>query len=170
MPKTQTTSPVTPRCSPFFTEVVCTLGTTPPHVGASPLSIGGIALHETPTRRRHAPKGLHVVQKSHPFPHVGHQVPTDTRPRCRYARKYSPNAAPPLFNPRQKSPNAAPPTALPRQSSPSKPKDTNFGVFSARWANYFAHRTQPRGDDATAATIAATDAGQHETAITTAHP
>ena len=36
---------------------------------------GGIALHEAPTRRRHAARGLHVVQKPHPFPHVGHHVP-----------------------------------------------------------------------------------------------
>mgnify|MGYP000867738667 CR=1 FL=1 len=96
------------------------------------------------------------MQKPHPFPHVGHHVPSDTRPQCRYARKYSPNEAPP--------------TALPRQSSPSKPKNTNFGVFSARWANFIAHWAQQRGDDATTATTAAADAGQRETAITTAHP
>ena len=117
---------------------------------------GGIALHEAPTRRRHAARGLHVVQKPHPFPHVGHHVPSDTRPQCRYARKYSPNEAPP--------------TALPRQSSPSKSKNTNFGVFSARWANFIAHWAQQRGDDATTATTAAADAGQRETAITTARP
>ena len=96
------------------------------------------------------------MQKPHPFPHVGHHVPSDTRPQCRYARKYSPNEAPP--------------TALPRQSSPSKSKNTNFGVFSARWANFIAHWAQQRGDDATTATTAAADAGQRETAITTAHP
>ena len=96
------------------------------------------------------------MQKPHPFPHVGHHVPSDTRPQCRYARKYSPNEAPP--------------TALPRQSSPSKSKNTNFGVFSARWANFIAHWAQQRGDDATTATTAAADAGQRETAITTARP
>jgi len=56
--------------------------------------------------------------------------------------------------------------------------------FLVGWANYFARRTQPRGEietndtsaaaDAghreTSGTSAATDAGQHETAITTAHP
>ena len=56
--------------------------------------------------------------------------------------------------------------------------------FLVGWANYFARRTQPRGDfetndtsaaaDAghreTAITTATTDAGQHETANTTAHP
>ena len=66
-------------------------------------------------RLRHAAGGLHVVQKPHPFLHVGHHVPCNTWPRCRYAR----------------------------QNSPSKPKDTNFGVFSARWANFFAFTHTP---------------------------
>ena len=53
-PKTQTTSPTTPRFSPFFTEVVCTLGTTAPHVAASPPPKGGNGGIRDPTRRRHA--------------------------------------------------------------------------------------------------------------------
>ena len=40
--------------------------------------------------------------------------------------------------------------------------------FLVGWANYFARRTQPRGDFETNDTSAAADAGQHETAITTA--
>ena len=67
----------------------------------------------------------------------------------------------------QRSPS---PLFNPQQNSPSKPKNTNFGVFSARWVNFFAHWAQQRGDDATTATTAAADAGQRETAITTAHP
>ena len=42
--------------------------------------------------------------------------------------------------------------------------------FLVGWANYFARRTQPRGDFETNDTSAAADAGQRETAITTAHP
>ena len=53
-PKTQTTSPTTPRLSAFFTEVVCTLGTTAPHVAASPPPKGGNGGIRDPTRRRHA--------------------------------------------------------------------------------------------------------------------
>ena len=58
-----------------------------------------------------------------------------------------------------------------------------WGVFSAmgehfrahahikpRRANFFAHRTQPRGEIETKDTSAAADAGHHETAITTARP
>ena len=67
--------PQNDRFSAFFAQWVCSLANTPPHVGASPLPIGEIALHEAPTRRRHAPGRLHVVQKPHPFPHVGHHVP-----------------------------------------------------------------------------------------------
>ena len=40
--------------------------------------------------------------------------------------------------------------------------------FLVGWANYFARRTQPRGDFETSGTSAAADAGQRETAITTA--
>ena len=40
--------------SAFFTKVVCDLGATPPQVAASPSPIGGIALHEPPTRRQKA--------------------------------------------------------------------------------------------------------------------
>ena len=86
--------------------------------------------------------------------------------------------------PRQNSPGTAPPPGHPRKNSPSRPKYTNFGVFSARWANFFAlaptigprrankfaHRTQPRGDVETKDTTATADAGQDETAITTARP
>ena len=57
-PKTQTTSPTTLRFSAFFAEVVCTLGTTQPHVAASPPPKGGNGVIRTTTRRRHA----HVVQ------------------------------------------------------------------------------------------------------------
>ena len=53
-PKTQTTSPTTPRLSAFFTEVVCTLGTTPPQTVISPPPNGGNGVIRTTTRRRHA--------------------------------------------------------------------------------------------------------------------
>ncbi|QGS10134.1 hypothetical protein [Schaalia odontolytica] len=39
-----------------------------------------------------------------------------------------------------------------------------------RWANLFAHRTQPRGNCETTITTATADAGQRETAITNARP
>ena len=41
--------------SAFFDEVVCTLGTTPPHVGTSPPPIGGIDIMRGATRRQPAP-------------------------------------------------------------------------------------------------------------------
>ena len=42
--------------------------------------------------------------------------------------------------------------------------------FLVGWANYFARRTQPRGEVETNNASAAADAGQRETANTTAHP
>ena len=68
------------------------------------------------------------------------------------------------------SPSTAPPAALPRTNSPSKPKNAKIVVFSARWANFFAHRAQRHGDVETNDTSAATDVGHRETPITTARP
>ena len=104
--------PQNDRFSAFFAQWVCSLANTPPHVGASPLPIGGIALHEAPTRRRHAPGRLHVVQKPPPFPACRAPRPSDTRPRCRYARKYSPNAAPLPYSTRNKIRPASPKTPI----------------------------------------------------------
>ena len=83
--------------SAFFVEAVCTVGTTPVQEAASPPPIGGIALHEAPTRRRHAARGLHVVQNPHHFLHVGLHLTCDTRLPCRYTRQNSPSTpSPPL--------------------------------------------------------------------------
>ena len=68
VPKTQTTTPTATLFSLFFVEVVCTVGTTQPQTVISPPPNGGIALHEAPTRRRHASRGLHVVQNPPPPP------------------------------------------------------------------------------------------------------
>lgn len=51
--------------SASFSETVCTLGTTPPRVATPPAPGGGIALHEGPTRRRHAVRLPRVVQNPH---------------------------------------------------------------------------------------------------------
>ena len=71
---------------------------------------------------------------------------------------------------RRNSPSTAPTAASPRRNSPSRPKNAKIGVFSARWANFFAHRTRQRGDDVTTGTTAAAGVGQRETAITIARP
>ena len=83
-------------------------------------------------------------------------------------RNNSPNTGLPAAYPRKSSPNAGPPPGHPRNSSPSTPENSVFRPFWACRANFFAHRTQPRGDFETNDTTATTDAGQHETAITTA--
>ncbi len=106
------------------------------------------------------------------FAHCGktEHMPHETRPSSPHPRKSSPSTGLPAAYPRKSSPNTAPPAALPRKNSPSKPKNINFGVFSARWANFFAHRTQRRGELETNDASATTDAGHRETTITTAHP
>ena len=71
---------------------------------------------------------------------------------------------------RKNSPSTAPSRAHPRKSSPSEPKNAKIGVFSACWANFFAHRAQRHGDFETNDATAATDAGHRETTITTARP
>ena len=106
------------------------------------------------------------------FAHCGktEHIPHETRRPGPHPRNCSPNRIPAAVGPRNCSPNTAPTAALPRKNSPSKPKNTKIGVFSARWANYFAHRTQQHGDDVTTGTTAAADAGHRETPITTARP
>ena len=100
------------------------MGTTPPQTATSPPPNGGNGVIRTTTRRRHADRQPLMLQNPHHHRRGGHRTDHKARPRCRYARHNSPNAALSLFNP--------------RQNSPSKPKNTNFGVFSARWANFFA--------------------------------
>ena len=70
-PKMQTTSPTTPRFSAFLAEVVCTLGTTPPHVAASPPPKGGDGVIRTTTRRRHADSQPLMLQNPHRNRHGG---------------------------------------------------------------------------------------------------
>ena len=123
-------------------------GHIPSSRGLAP-SIGGIALHGGPTRRRHAARRLRVVQNPPPTPMWG----------CRGTAKYGGGAARrwrgrgsvrPGTVPgtvegqqtRQNSPGTAPPPLNPRQNSPSNLKNVKFGVFRARRANFFAHRTR----------------------------
>ena len=105
-----------------------------------------------------------------------------TRPPSRHHKfaRQGPTAA----GPRQSSPSSGPPAAFPRKNSPSTPQTTVFGPFFVRWANFFAlasttrprranffaHRTRRRGDIETNDASATADAGQHETAVTTARP
>ena len=63
-----------------------------------------------------------------------------------------------------------PSTGISAKNSPNAPENSVFRPFWACRANFFAHRTRPRGDVETNDTSAAADARQHETAITTAHP
>ena len=83
-PKTQTTSPTTPRFSAFFAEVVCTLGTTPPQTATSPPPNGGNGVIRTTTRRRHADSQLLMLQNPHRHRRGGHRrdLPPPTGTHC----------------------------------------------------------------------------------------
>ena len=70
-----------------FAEVVCTLGTTPTKATQGLSPNGGIALHEAPTRRWHAARGLHVVQNPHERGHGGHRRDRRAWPWRRRDRK-----------------------------------------------------------------------------------
>ena len=94
--------------SGLFTEMVCTLGTTPPRVAIPPAPGGGIALHEGPTRRRHAASQLLVPQNPHTRRHGG-QASRQHRAHCRLVRQNSPSTG--LQRPlREKTPPASPKT------------------------------------------------------------
>ena len=81
VPKTQTTSPVTPHFSAFFTEVVCTLGTTELQTATSPPPNGGNGVIRTSTRRRHAGRQLLMLQNPHRHRQGGHRK---YPPPCRW--------------------------------------------------------------------------------------
>ena len=70
------------RFSPFFAEVVCTLGTTPPQTATSPPPNGGNGVIRTTTRRRHADSQPLVLQNPHRHRHGGHRRDL---PPCRWA-------------------------------------------------------------------------------------
>ena len=85
-PKTQTTSPTTPRFSPFFIEVVCTLGTTPPQTVISPPPPnGGNGVIRTTTRRRHADSQPLMLQNPHRHRYGGHRRERRAWPRHPWA-------------------------------------------------------------------------------------
>ena len=88
----------------------------------------------------------------------------------RQARQNSPSTPSPPLNPRQNSPSATAPSVFSRQNSPSNLKNVKFGVFRARRANFFTRQTRRRGDFETIDASATADAGQYETAVTTARP
>ena len=73
VPKTQTTSPTTPRFSPFFAEVVCTLGTTLTKATLGLLPNGGNGVMRTTTRRRHADSQPLMLQNPHRHRSGGHR-------------------------------------------------------------------------------------------------
>ena len=93
-PKTQTTSPTTPRFSPFFTEVVCTLGTTAPQTVISPPPNGGNGVIRTTTRRRHADSQLLMLQNPHRHRRGGHRRDRRAWPRHPWAAGPGPAAGP----------------------------------------------------------------------------
>ena len=130
------------------------MGTTPPEVPASRHQTGGIALHEAPTRRRHTPGRLRVVQNPH-------------RCRCGERRAASKTGA---GSGAKKLAQRGPSISVSAKIlAPHAQKHRNWSVLSElgelfrayttkhrRRVKNFAHRTQKHGDV--------------ETNNTTAHP
>ena len=108
-----------------------------------------------------------MLQNPHNFLHVGLHLTCDTWLPCRYTRQNLPSTpSPPLT--REKLAQHA----LKRRFSAIFRALGEFchaqaGNKPSR-ANFFTHRTQPRGNCETAITTATADADQHETTITTA--
>ena len=116
-PQTQTTSPTTARLSPFFTEVVCTLGTTAPQTVISPPPNGGNGVIRTTTRRRHADSQPLMLQNPHRHRRGGRRRDcrawprhswaagpgwttsqrTDRRSRCGWPKRAAPTPPPAEF-------------------------------------------------------------------------
>ena len=81
--------------SAVFVEVVCTVGTTPPHAAAPPPPLGGNCIIRTSTRRRHAVNQLLVLQNPHHVP--SHDIPNTQKALTRNTMK----PPSPLHTPRQ---------------------------------------------------------------------
>ena len=99
--------------SAFITEVVRVLGAPAPQTASAPPPSGGNCIIRAATRRRHAARGLRLVQNPRRPPVWRTPVARRARPQYRLARK--------------SSPNTAPPAALPRKSSPRMHKNAEFG-------------------------------------------
>ena len=134
--------------SVFFAEVVCTLAATPPQTTPAPPPIGGIALHGGSTRRRHAVRGLRVVQNPHRHrrgERRGHGEPGRSAHEQRQgaaiarllARGLRQSTAlfaqqqPHLAASVQNSPCTPALAACAVQNSPCSPEMAQFGAFSA---------------------------------------
>ena len=77
--------------SPVFAEVVCTVGTTPPHVGTSPPPNGGNGVIRTTTRRRHADNQRLMLQNPHRHRYGRRRAADKTWAQRRVSRKNPPN-------------------------------------------------------------------------------
>ena len=122
-----------------------------------------------------------MLQNPHHFLHVGLHLTCDTWLPCRYTRQNLPSTpSPPLTREKLAQHRAflsQPGTKL-AQHALKRRFSAIFralGEFSHAQAdnkpsraNFFTHRTQPRGNCETAITTATADADQHETTITTA--
>ena len=134
--------------SPSFTQWVCTLAATPPQTTPAPPPIGGIALHGGSTRRRHAVRGLRVVQNPHRHrrgERRGHGEPGRSAHEQRQgaaiarllARGLRQSTAlfaqqqPHLAASVQNSPCTPALAACAVQNSPCSPEMAQFGAFSA---------------------------------------
>ena len=94
------------------------------------------------TRRRHAARGLHVVQNPHHFLHVGPHLTCDTRLPCRYTRKNSPSTpSPPLTREKTRpAQGILGPTRY--KTHPARPKWLISARFARVWRTLYLCRQQ----------------------------
>ena len=120
--------------SPSFTQWVCTLAATPPQTTPAPPPIGGIALHGGSTRRRHAVRGLRVVQNPHRHrrgERRGHGEPGRSAHEQRQGAAIARLLARGLRQSTALFAQQQPHLAASVQNSPCSPEMAQFGAFSA---------------------------------------
>ena len=108
--------------------------------------LGGIARHEAPTHRRHAARGLHVVQKPRRFLHVGRHLNCDTRLPCRHTRHNSPGTTPPPLTREKTRPTPPLQPHFREKVRPARHKPPIFGHFSHAGRTF--SRSHPPSDHA----------------------
>ena len=166
MPKTQTTSPTTPRFQRFSPRWSVLRAPHRPKLRAHRHQSGGMTPSKPPTRRRHAAKELRMAQNPHHRRYGARRRDRRSSERVEgpgggagsrwWGRgRVGPGTVPGRIagtgmvaepgpvavagrQARQNSPSTPSPPLNPRQNSPSNLKNVKFGVFRARRANFFA--------------------------------
>ena len=134
--------------SPVFAEVVCTVGTTPPHVGTSPPPNGGNGVIRTTTRRRHADNQRLMLQNPHRHRYGRRRAADKTWAQRRVSRKNPPNTGLPAALREIVRPARPLQRHYREKTRPASPKTPKLECFecAGRTISRLHNETPPQGE------------------------